>query len=214
LDSQPSSRTGENSPYGMIGGIEETSASFEARSAPRSYPTATRSLASSIWRFSEPFRCIGPVLDSRVTRSRGPQHHNLGIKFLKRNVPSNLSGRRSAYSSKWWYRLFTNGGRIWQASPTLLGVVFKIFVPTSLRSRGTSTPTGSPYKRFQYTAGPDVAVSWARQLGARKIVPYATFTFKKPSVPVRKFADEIARAGLADRLVALRPLDAMAGTRL
>src|SRR5271165_2392151 len=30
---------GENSPYGMIGGIEETSASFEARSAPRSYPT-------------------------------------------------------------------------------------------------------------------------------------------------------------------------------
>jgi len=39
LESQPSSRTGENSPYGMIGGIEETSASFEARSAPRSYPT-------------------------------------------------------------------------------------------------------------------------------------------------------------------------------
>src|SRR3989454_11941070 len=39
LESQPSSRTGENPPYGMIGGIEETSASFEARSAPRSYPT-------------------------------------------------------------------------------------------------------------------------------------------------------------------------------
>src|SRR6266436_2974216 len=37
---QPSSRTGENPPYGMIGGIEETSASCEARSAPRSYPTA------------------------------------------------------------------------------------------------------------------------------------------------------------------------------
>ena len=36
---QPSSRTRENPPYGMIGGIEETSASFEARSAPRSYPT-------------------------------------------------------------------------------------------------------------------------------------------------------------------------------
>jgi hypothetical protein len=33
------SSNGENSPYGMIGGIEETSASFEARSAPRSYPT-------------------------------------------------------------------------------------------------------------------------------------------------------------------------------
>ena len=37
---QPSSRTGENPPYGMIGRIEETSASFEARSAPRSDPTA------------------------------------------------------------------------------------------------------------------------------------------------------------------------------
>jgi hypothetical protein len=34
LTSQPSSRTGENPPYGMIGGIKETSASFEARSAP------------------------------------------------------------------------------------------------------------------------------------------------------------------------------------
>ncbi len=41
LKGQPSSRTGENSPYGMIGGIEETSASFEARSAPRSYPTSS-----------------------------------------------------------------------------------------------------------------------------------------------------------------------------
>ena len=29
----------ENPPYGMIGRIEETSASFEARSAPRSHPT-------------------------------------------------------------------------------------------------------------------------------------------------------------------------------
>ena len=41
-ESQPSSRTGENPPYGMIGGIVETSASFEARSAPRSYPTEAR----------------------------------------------------------------------------------------------------------------------------------------------------------------------------
>src|ERR1700741_3092788 len=43
LIGQPSSRTGENSPYGMIGGIVETSASFEARSAPRSYPTGANS---------------------------------------------------------------------------------------------------------------------------------------------------------------------------
>src|SRR6202166_5461659 len=38
-ESQPCSRTGENPPYGMRGGIEETSASFEARYALRSYPT-------------------------------------------------------------------------------------------------------------------------------------------------------------------------------
>ncbi len=37
---QPSSRAGENPPYGMIGGTVETSASFEARYAPLSYPTA------------------------------------------------------------------------------------------------------------------------------------------------------------------------------
>jgi hypothetical protein len=37
---QPSSRTGENPPYGMLGGTVETSASFEARYAPLSYPTA------------------------------------------------------------------------------------------------------------------------------------------------------------------------------
>src|SRR6516165_4672668 len=37
---QPSSRIGENPPYGMIGRVEETSASFEARTAPRRYPTA------------------------------------------------------------------------------------------------------------------------------------------------------------------------------
>ena len=43
LESQPSSRTGENPPYGMIGRIEETSASYEVRSAPRSYPTTFES---------------------------------------------------------------------------------------------------------------------------------------------------------------------------
>src|SRR5258708_39024778 len=42
LRCQPCSRSGENPPYGMIGGIEETSASCEARYAPRSYPTALR----------------------------------------------------------------------------------------------------------------------------------------------------------------------------
>ena len=46
LIGQPSSRPGGKSPYGMIGGIEETSASFEARSAPRSYP-ANRALLAA-----------------------------------------------------------------------------------------------------------------------------------------------------------------------
>jgi hypothetical protein len=40
LTSQPRSRTGENPPYGILGGMMETSASYEARSAPSSYPTA------------------------------------------------------------------------------------------------------------------------------------------------------------------------------
>jgi hypothetical protein len=45
----------ENPPYGMIGRVEETSASFEARSAPRLYPTAggARQLAS----LPQPFCC-------------------------------------------------------------------------------------------------------------------------------------------------------------
>src|ERR1700730_9938802 len=37
----------ENPPYGRIGGIEETSASFEARSAPRSYPTKAEMRAAT-----------------------------------------------------------------------------------------------------------------------------------------------------------------------
>ena len=45
---QPFSRTGENPPYGILGGIEETSASFEARSAPRSYPTISSFLAGHL----------------------------------------------------------------------------------------------------------------------------------------------------------------------
>jgi hypothetical protein len=37
---RPLSRTGENPPYGILGETMETSASFEGRSAPSSYPTA------------------------------------------------------------------------------------------------------------------------------------------------------------------------------
>jgi len=39
LTYRPWSRTGENPPYGILGGTVETSASFEARYAPPSYPT-------------------------------------------------------------------------------------------------------------------------------------------------------------------------------
>jgi hypothetical protein len=53
LESQPSSRTGENPPYGMSGGIVETSASFEARSAPRSYPTGQS--VREFWRSAATF---------------------------------------------------------------------------------------------------------------------------------------------------------------
>jgi hypothetical protein len=60
LKSQPSSRNEENSPCGMIGGIVETSASFEARSAPRSYPTHSRPRESK------------PALGRRLNNGPGP----------------------------------------------------------------------------------------------------------------------------------------------
>jgi L-ascorbate metabolism protein UlaG (beta-lactamase superfamily) len=66
-------------------------------------------------------------------------------------------------------------------------------------------------KSFQYTAGPETAVEWVRLLDARWVVPYATFTFNKitASHEARRFADEMAKARLTDRLVALRPLDSL-----
>src|SRR5580704_12214028 len=73
----PSSRTGENPPYGMIGGIEETSASFEARSAPRSYPTAGGARNGHPYRDPRPLaeakksaRETGQYLGSGKSRSR------------------------------------------------------------------------------------------------------------------------------------------------
>ena len=47
---QPSSRTGENPPYGMIGGMVETSASFEARYAPLSTRLPGRSATDRPYR--------------------------------------------------------------------------------------------------------------------------------------------------------------------
>src|SRR6266511_2209666 len=70
LESQPSSRTGENPPYGMIGGIEETSASCEARSAPRSYPTGERQ-ASAAGRSGDSFDLAQRVVLAADREGRG-----------------------------------------------------------------------------------------------------------------------------------------------
>ena len=79
LTCQPSSRTGENPPYGMIGGIEETSASFEARSAPRypllrwkqSFGKASNNTwsASSAWCACSPVCCRGGMRAPRCHRA-------------------------------------------------------------------------------------------------------------------------------------------------
>src|SRR6266550_7015143 len=86
LKGQPSSRTGENPPYGMIGGIEETSASFEARSAPRSYPTDLHRPRAVRWRPRGRRRSVGrgghrpaieprkPIPGCRRRFERGRQH--------------------------------------------------------------------------------------------------------------------------------------------
>jgi hypothetical protein len=55
---RPLSRNGENPPYGISGGAMETSASFEAWSAPSPYPTTARKQAVKIQlRNLPPLRC-------------------------------------------------------------------------------------------------------------------------------------------------------------
>ena len=83
LGKPTSSRTGENPRYGMIGRIEETSASFEARYAPRSYPTpisgchaaATRPFKYLSWGFSgDP---ISGVMGNASLRPRAEGHFQM-----------------------------------------------------------------------------------------------------------------------------------------
>jgi L-ascorbate metabolism protein UlaG (beta-lactamase superfamily) len=63
---------------------------------------------------------------------------------------------------------------------------------------------------YQYTASPEQAVEWARALGARRVVPYATFNFSPLDVPAqsKKFEDCLKVAGLSNLLLPLRPFDA------
>jgi L-ascorbate metabolism protein UlaG (beta-lactamase superfamily) len=65
--------------------------------------------------------------------------------------------------------------------------------------------------QFQYTAGPADAVEWVRLLDPKVVVPYATFTFERttPALEVGEFAEQMRQAGMTDRLVPLRPLDAL-----
>ena len=48
-------------------------------------------------------------------------------------------------------------------------------------------------------------------LDPKVVVPYATFAFDRltPAREIRAFVDEMERAGFADRLALLRPLDAL-----
>jgi hypothetical protein len=76
LESQPSSRTEENPLYGMIGGIEETSASFEARYAPRSYPTAAEVGLGSYLTFAHsPSAALATFSQHCKNRTDSPQEH-------------------------------------------------------------------------------------------------------------------------------------------
>src|SRR3981189_967252 len=75
LKSLPSSRTGENPPYGMIGGVEETSASFEARSAPRSYPT--EHILEQTFAVCEG-ACPGPPFTLNLERQNGTVERRVG----------------------------------------------------------------------------------------------------------------------------------------
>src|ERR1700732_950322 len=88
---QPSSRIGENPPYGMIGRVEETSASFEARSAPRLYPTERLGV-----KFPGPtrppfdsLRCEGADAIGAKRTCRGAAHYPAGL------TPSGINASRA-----------------------------------------------------------------------------------------------------------------------
>src|SRR5262250_2124679 len=91
LESRPSSRTGENPPYGMIGRIEETSASYEARSAPRSYPTVVIGVVSIVRRALAQFE---QILCGCKRRHRGEGSDRFAVldAFVQQLACSGIAG--------------------------------------------------------------------------------------------------------------------------
>src|SRR5713101_9854238 len=82
----------ENPPYGMIGRIEETSASFEARSAPRSHPTISDigcALRQWFWCWFQPLsKCSFEPLRCRLL--------SLGAEMRRREFITLLGGATAA----------------------------------------------------------------------------------------------------------------------
>jgi hypothetical protein len=64
---------------------------------------------------------------------------------------------------------------------------------------------------FQYTAGPKESAQWSRSIGARLLVPYATFEFTRwADYPqVMQFGAALKEIGTGDRFFPLRPLDSI-----
>src|SRR5258707_778491 len=102
--------------YGMIGGIEETSASFEARSAPRSHPTpraGCRKSACPVVRpakagmFSRRQTCRGKSqaprsLDSRVAGNQDSEAYRQGLPWGDYESPGrNESERATGLENEW-----------------------------------------------------------------------------------------------------------------
>ena len=133
MDSQPSSRTGENSPYGMIGGIEETSASFEARSAPRSYPTPA-DLTRLLSKFG---RSVQNTLYYACNGRRG--RSDATGRFSIPRFPSPTSIPIWALQ---WATACSSVARTWPTRVRFRGVLGKMV------QRHVSTPTMSILKRM------------------------------------------------------------------
>jgi hypothetical protein len=146
----PSSRTGENPPYGMIGGIEETSASFEARSAPRSYPTAGAPSNGRPYR-NRPERLgfhryggdrLSTQACHRAVASLGKPIKMLGGHSTGRRSPANpAASARAALSAMRTHR----GAGSSNPSPSR-GGVREPSVPARCRSTDSSKPLAPPWR--------------------------------------------------------------------